>query len=375
VLPCTFLPSLLYIYIFFLVLTLYLSIYSFRHAQVTDTPQIISRSKLAMFDPCHHAFLEGGNDFDVAKFSGEYEDQLSPFDMFLPRLEPGSSSSSLAVPGTVIRLPFRTKPSTLNNNPVTPTEIKNLLLQFISGGEMEITLLFLSHVSCIEIREVDEEGAGYTVLARAEVVKEDEHVSSGANRDVSVRSRKVRVKVSVKPGIEYAGTAAAGKIEVEVEKERSWRILRASFDEQKSVQELKRRFDGDPSAVLDKNKLVPDVGLAIPLGGTRVSRSRDSQLGDVADSEAGAGAGREETGIVGRLFTFLPLPIQTDFPCHVHALFALKQDRQGLKFGDKGDLMAGADDWWVFLIFVVSFSLSFSLLFVLSPFVLCTELS
>ena len=44
----------------------------------------------------------------------------------------------------------------------------------------------------------------------------------------------------------------------------------------------------------------------------------------------------------GRLFTFLPLPLKTGFPAHVHALFALTQSRQNLhNSGETGNRITG----------------------------------
>ncbi|KAK0502390.1 hypothetical protein EDD18DRAFT_1048553, partial [Armillaria luteobubalina] len=46
----------------------------------------------------------------------------------------------------------------------------------------------------------------------------------------------------------------------------------------------------------------------------------------------------------GRLFTYLPLPIRTGFPCHVHGLFALTQSRQNLTNKTEIGIVRGSDD-------------------------------
>ena len=59
---------------------------------------------------------------------------------------------------------------------------------------------------------------------------------------------------------------------------------------------------------LERDKFVPNVGVAFPL---------------------------EQTGVVGRLYTSLPLPITTGLPFHVNAAFALTPDRQSLANPDE----------------------------------------
>lgn len=198
--------------------------------------------------------------------------------------------------------------SDLNDKAIDPEQIRKLLQQFIEG-EMDVILLFLSNVSCIEIDEIDEQGVRRQ-LAKAEIIKETPDIFIPTSEDVTVDTQRMVMKVTT-PGAEV--------------KERSWRILHTSFPESQSAALLRNRCKGDPTSILQKNKLLPNVSIAIPLS---------SQM-----SLTGAN--------IGRLFTFLPLPIQTDFPCHIHALFALKQDRQGLKHGNKGDLSEGSDDWFV----------------------------
>ncbi|KAA1478276.1 hypothetical protein DENSPDRAFT_741097, partial [Dentipellis sp. KUC8613] len=45
----------------------------------------------------------------------------------------------------------------------------------------------------------------------------------------------------------------------------------------------------------------------------------------------------------GLLFTYLPLPLKTGLPAHIHALFALTPDRQHLRNAEEIGLAEGFD--------------------------------
>ena len=77
--------------------------------------------------------------------------------------------------------------------------------------------------------------------------------------------------------------------------------------------------------------MIPDVSLAIPL----------------------SIATQAETG--GRLFTFLPLPLKTGFPTHIHAPFALTQSRQYLRNSGEAGIVSQADDQYVLVHFLYLF--------------------
>ena len=49
----------------------------------------------------------------------------------------------------------------------------------------------------------------------------------------------------------------------------------------------------------------------------------------------------------GRLFTHLPLPSGTNYPCNIHAPFALTVDRQALR-NENEKFVKGSDDQYVF---------------------------
>ncbi|KAG7085716.1 hypothetical protein E1B28_003260 [Marasmius oreades] len=106
----------------------------------------------------------------------------------------------------------------------------------------------------------------------------------------------------------------------ELERTASWLILSGDFSSQAASATLSKRIGFDVTKALYNNKLLPKMALAIQSGPTRVYDR-------------------------GRLFTFLPLPISTAFPLHVHGLFSLTQSRQNLRnVGEKKGVAEGSND-------------------------------
>ena len=106
-----------------------------------------------ILDP-HHRLDEhpGGVSIDIG--GANYRDQLKPFNDFM-----GDEFSP--VPGTVFRLPLRTerqaKESKIKNTPASVEQIRTLLQDFCNF-ELEQVILFLNHVTRIEICHVDTAG-------------------------------------------------------------------------------------------------------------------------------------------------------------------------------------------------------------------------
>ena len=263
--------------------------------QVTDSPQILSDGKVLTFDPCHHAFEEGGLFEDV--------DRSNTYEEFLPKPLQNNGFS-----GTMIRLPLRSA-ATLSTTSldgvkaIDKQQIKDLFDQFISSAEMDISLLFLSHLTSIEFYEIDDECS--TLLSRVRVTRE----MSESFEESTIGTAAANVQTH-RAQVVCSGPQASAQ---------AWRILHVSFPESIAEEIISKRASHSTSAVLSKNKLSSNVAVAFPLSNRTV----------------------------GRLFTFLPLPIPTGFPCHIHGLFALNQNRRGLKHGDLSELSATSEDRYV----------------------------
>lgn len=189
--------------------------------------------------------------------------------------------------GSVIRLPLRREASTISKQVVTPEEVRTLFADFIRE-ELNLALLFLKHVKRVEIWQID--GTGKRVcLAGASISKDPPEQSS-----------------------------FVAQVDIDATSSQRWRIFQSSFSQQDSSASMSRRLGRDVQSLLDKHKLFPNLAMAVPLDG--------------------------EEEKAGRLFTFLPLPIRTGFPCHVHGLFALTQSRQNLSNKSEVGVVRGSDD-------------------------------
>jgi hypothetical protein len=192
--------------------------------------------------------------------------------------------------GTVIRLPLRLEESAEGLGKAIPVHVIHELLHDFAKDELKVVLLFLRHVTSVELREVDDHGT--RILAKAQV--ERNTVSHDSFDTCHIMS------------------TVAGE-----EVRRSWIIHHHKSDFERIRDILSARLHYDVGVTLIEKKLQPTIGLAFPV-----------QTSDLANT--------------GRLFTFLPLPIYTGFPCHIHGLFALTPDRQHLVNAEETGLPEGS---------------------------------
>ncbi|KAF8131271.1 hypothetical protein K438DRAFT_1739837, partial [Mycena galopus ATCC 62051] len=265
---------------------------------VTDNPQVLSGPSLAILDPHHHFTESGGIKLDFAPKATEYNDQLDAFGFFLT---PNARHQDFA--GSIIRLPLRTPgaQSSISSKTVDATEIRQLFDDFVRE-EIGISLLFLKNITSIEVHEVDAQG-GRRCLAKCSIEK-DAIMSWNSDAD---RHTSFKCTVAVE-------TPLLGHVE------KTWRIVHSFFQEAHFTSLLSLRLGQDPRPILSKHKLLAEMAIAIPM----------SILATEENS--------------GRLFTYLPLPLKTGFPCHVHGLFALTQSRQNLNNGGEIGIVRGSED-------------------------------
>ncbi|OCH87991.1 hypothetical protein OBBRIDRAFT_117037 [Obba rivulosa] len=259
---------------------------------VTDNPQILSHDSFVVFDP-QHGFSDGGLRICVSDCLETHPDQLSAFDYFLP------SDGASTFEGTVIRLPVRRRESTISPEVHSPDEIRRLLKDFVKQ-ELKDVMLFLSHLESVEVHELFDKRD--VLLGKASIVRDaPTHKASGN------LAHTCRITVDLgRPGV----LAATQK----------WRIVQTSIPSDACIKELSIRFNSsyDIASRLEKEKLYGDISMAIPLPLT----------GEMN----------------GRLFTYLPLPVCTGFPCHIHALFALTDSRQNLRNISEIGVLKGSRD-------------------------------
>jgi hypothetical protein len=241
-------------------------------------------------DPQHDFTECGGIQLNIEEECELYRDHLSTFDPLFPPTDWGK-----AFQGTIIRLPLRQAASQVSDEIVSPDKISNLLKDFVRD-ELNVTLLFLRNITSIAVYEISDNGEKIE-LAIATIDK----VTAELHGCYEIRNVNIQTHVS-------------GSLE-----EREWRVVHAPFSTKEAIDELSRRLGGNPTAILAKHKLSPDIGLAIPLhcpGATNI----------------------------GRLFTFQPLPLATEFPMHINALFSLTSSRQNLRNAGEKGIVKGSED-------------------------------
>ncbi|KIM37442.1 hypothetical protein M413DRAFT_30903 [Hebeloma cylindrosporum] len=259
---------------------------------ITDCPQILSGSYLAILDPLSAFTGSTGKKLDLGHVVSKHPGQVAPFTRFLPPHFVGPSFDS-----TVIRCPLRTLPSNISSKVVTAEEIFHLFTEFIRE-EIDISLLFLSNIQEIEIYDVDERGNS-TCLVTLSIRRTERTVLEDGNTTyVATTTTTTKEKVT----------------------ETVWRVLRCPFQQAEAIKVLSNAIRADPTRILKEHKLLPTVGLA-----TSLRHPAEQQKS-------------------GRLFTYLPLPIPTGFPVHIHALFALTQSRQNLRNPREIGLIPGSAD-------------------------------
>lgn len=232
---------------------------------------------------------------NIVENSIEYNDHLASFSSVFSQTQWGKPFA-----GTAFRLPLRIASSDLSNKVIEPDEISGLLRDF-AKEELMISLLFLRNISSVEIIEI--RGDNEIEVAKASIVR------SELDRHGRYEIRQADVFTS--------------RYETGESEKREWYILHSPSSEDEAERALAKRLGWDPSRTLSQHKLSTGVDLAIPC--------------DLVTSPN-----------TGRLFTFLPLPLRTEFPIHINALFSLTQSRQNLRNAGEVGIVAGSDDEYAF---------------------------
>ncbi|KAG0636271.1 hypothetical protein HOY80DRAFT_891646 [Tuber brumale] len=274
----------------------------------TDNPSIISGTSLLLLDP-HKTWSSeigcpGGPLYDFVANSNEPEikNQLYAFDSVL-------KSYDTPFEGTIIRLPLRNEAQAIKSEIVedhlstSQKDIEDVFQLFTS--ELVESLLFLRNLRSITLR------IGDTIIAKAEsTVPNETKNERGENpvnegyRQVFVEQSKEHYESDFMMDISITRSAEPGTAtsETKVKYAISHHLRKSAEDE--NLQIWARR-----------HKLFPWVAIANPLDKT--------------------------SDFDGRLFTTLPLPIQTKHPAHIHGIFSITPDRSNIHSG--GDTTMSAN--------------------------------
>ena len=252
---------------------------------------------MVMLDPQGDFFNEGGAKFTLEDIPIEIRNSLN---LAWFRETQGQDS----FPGTVIRLPLRTDHhrGRISNKTINCQEIEDHFQMFIRA-EMDICLLFLSSLQSVEFWVIRE---GENIPSRV-ALSSIGPVIDTSHPNIAV-SRRVETTLYSNPS-----------------HENNWLIRWHSVPNSEAQHQLSTRINWDVGSTMETEKLTATVALAIQTG-----------------------VSPEGHHASGRLFTYLPLPSGTDYPCNIHAPFALTADRQSLRNEHEKGLAKGSDDQYVF---------------------------
>lgn len=291
---------------------------------LTDAPMILSGEHLVILEPheeIKNRDLRGGLQINFINDLVP-RNQLKPFEGLL------ANRFAEQFHGTIIRLPLRTAEnaarSEIANDVITTNNILELFDTFKS--EALESLLFLKNIEKIEMYELSElpvsatsNDCTPTLLyslelgepgnpAQLESLRAERAVLTSALKRCASQHQETQTSCTMTMVISVKSSAQAKVCQY------SWLVHHVVGG--KAVPDVEEDF-------LRDEKLLTWIGLATPL--------------DFQQSFS------------GRLFTFLPLPITTPFPIHVHGIFGLTRDRRNLVIHDpdyaKGSKMDRIATW------------------------------
>ncbi|KAG0283790.1 hypothetical protein BGZ96_011831 [Linnemannia gamsii] len=269
----------------------------------TDVPSVVSGNSLVYFDP-HMAnlpksrdaygnlFAQKGQRYDIRKLTTEMlVDQLQPYKGFF-----GCDMES-HFNGTIFRMPLRSKTtgrsgsSGFGSDALTLAKVRDMFSSWIEDAK--IGMLFLKNIRTIELSD------GTTPVTS--VTKQDHPDSQVAQllvKSLSTPTSQVSTVDIKVTSNGVGGTPNAVSLK--------WLVY--------TEDALPANASKDIHSIVQKRHWSTQNGVAIPLGDERVLKS-----------------------FRGRLMVYLPTPIETRLPFHLHAGFALTTNRKTLAGGSEKD--------------------------------------
>ena len=248
---------------------------------------------MVMLDPQGDFFPEGEAKVTLEDIPINLQESLN-LEWFQKIQGQGSS------PGTVIRLPLRTEHHhrQISMKTISCQEVNDHFQSFIRA-ELDICLLFLTSLRSIEFWVINEGELTPSPIALSNITS----VGDASPNHVTQRRQ---VKTILDPGSS---------------RKKDWLIRWHSVPNSEFQDQFSERIGCDVRSTMEKDKLTAAVALAMQTGVLTENRPAS-----------------------GKLFTFLPLPSDTNYPCNIHAPFALTIDRQGLRNENEEGFVKGSDD-------------------------------
>jgi sacsin len=267
---------------------------------VTDVPCFFTRNELYFFDPHFQTIPEAsvespGRSFRVDELIGAKWPLL---DAFLP-----FAGNGYEFDGTVFRLPFRSTQQASNSRIKKDAYTVSDALEAVNELQQmgSAILLFLKNVRRLKVEHRKRDGSVLCLLSIHatnfnEIVKSRAEVNtllSSPDPDCILGELSERGSVYSSCRHEYLIT------ENEIQRTETWRVIDGFFvDDKHEVINACRK-------ILDKEEK------ALPYAGTAWSLDSDRQS-------------------AGRLFCFLPIPMQTSMPVQINGYFDLDESRQNM---------------------------------------------
>ncbi|GBB90419.1 hypothetical protein RclHR1_17380001 [Rhizophagus clarus] len=270
---------------------------------ITDSPSFITGDKYVILDP-HDWYFDGGYEFDLVekRLAEFYPDQFAPFRIPCDK----------KFEGTIFRYPLRNSSESEISKKIYKTdEILEMFRRFYENESINC-LLFLKYIECISFYELEKGATKPKLLYKIQLDNAE-----------NVRQERRLIVEKIMPMMDLLSSRKLGKNqqleatyiasfsrqkEDSKEPNSKWLILNYLDDLLKTDAYFKDKFKKS----IGEYKFIPNVGLAIPLGNLNAT---------------------------GRLFCFLPLPIEMPFLVSVHGYFAVSNNRRSLwSPADKEDL-------------------------------------
>ncbi|RIA92324.1 hypothetical protein C1645_736422 [Glomus cerebriforme] len=271
---------------------------------ITDSPSFITGDKYVILDP-HEWYFYGGVEFDLIedRLAERYPGQFAPFSFRIPCDEPFDNSFTQPFKGTIFRYPLRDSTvSEISKKIYEPNEILIMFRRFYENEGINC-LLFLKYIERISFYELKKGATEPVLIYKIELKNANE-----------VRQKRRLIVENILPmmdslnserydrinQLEASYVASFNRQNGDTEEDNSeWLIMNYLDD----LLEAEKYFQNKFKKSIRDYKFIPNVGLAVPLNDLKA---------------------------IGRLFCFLPIPIDMPFLVSVHGYFAVSTNRRSL---------------------------------------------
>ncbi len=280
---------------------------------VTDFPSFISRQSLIFFDP-HGAAIPGtsreepGREWNVAaeKWYEQYPDFMKVYEVG------GLLFGTEDFQGTLFRLPLRTeiqaKNSEIRKQAFTESNVRELIEELVKSGE-EI-LLFLKSIVEIHVYEILADSNGEKLEILSIVTQNVSEVEVARNKLLSA------IPDDVNSLVQQCQNNPAGLVEI------SYRHKIETVTAERTISSIWRivgiiRTDAEGELAKVIRAMYESQEKVIPWAGAAARISSSSSDGNVRE-------------VKGKIYCFLPLPLESELRIHINGFFNLNSSRDNL---------------------------------------------